>query len=70
MIPEGHETATWFRCLALISTFVHFGLLIFCLAFVGAYTMIFNLAQCFFVYSVYLTVRETEMIIYILLLIG
>ena len=69
-IPADHDTAIWFRCLALISTVVHFGLLIFCLAFVGVYPMIFNLLQCFFVYSVYLTVRETEMVVYILLLIG
>ena len=58
------------RCLALISTIVHFGMLIFCLALVGLYPMLFNLAQCFFVYSVYLTVREKEMVVYLLLLLG
>ena len=69
-VPEGHEDARWFRVIALISTFVHFGLLIFCLALVGPYAMLFNLGQCFFVYSVYLTLREREMAVYLLLLIG
>ena len=69
-IPVGNEEATWMRCIALISSFVHFGMLIFCLALVGVYPMLFNLAQCFFVYSVYLTLREREMAVYLLLLMG
>ena len=70
VIPEGNEEAKWMRCIALISSFVHFGMLIFCLALVGVYPMLFNIAQCFWIYSVYLTLREREMLFYLLLLMG
>ena len=64
--PEGD----WLRCTSLISVFIHNGLFVFCLALVGFYPMIFNLAQACVSYSVYLTLREREIAVYIFLLCG
>ena len=43
---------------------------IFCLALVGAGAMVFNFLQGLWAYSVYLTLREREAIVYLLLLAG
>ena len=66
------ETAEgdWIRRLCVISTIIHLGLFVFCLALVGFGAMIFNCCQIMMSYSVYLTLREREMALYILLLLG
>ena len=64
--PEGE----WMRCLSLISMIIHQCLFIFCLALVGAGPMVLNFLQACWVYSVYLTMREREMIVYMILLLG
>ena len=62
--------ANWLRCVCLIATITHFTLIIFCLAFCGFGPMAFNFFQAAFAYSCYLTLREREMIVYIILLVG
>ena len=63
---EGH----WMRCIALISCILHNCLFVFCLALVGAGPMIMNFLQACWVYSVYLTMREREMVIYLILILA
>ena len=67
---QNKKWGDWMRCVCLIATVLHFVLIVFCLAFCGFGPMIFNFFQCMFVYSVYLTLREREMIGYLLLLVG
>ena len=64
--PEGD----WMRCICFLSVLLHNGLFIFCLALVGAGPMILNFLQAMWIYSVYLTLREREMIVYCLLVLG
>ena len=60
----------WLRCVMCIATILHFGMGLFCMALVGFGAMILNILQCIWSYSVYLTLRQREMIFYILLLMG
>ena len=60
----------WMRCVSLITCIIHVGLLVFCLALVGAGAMIMNFLQAAWIYSVYLTMREREMVVYLILLLG
>ena len=64
--PEGE----WMRCMSFITCIVHNGMFVLCLALVGFGAMIFNFLQAVWIYSVYLTLREREMIVYLILLLG
>ena len=60
----------WLRCIMCIATVMHFGMALFCMALVGFPAMILNMLQCLWTYSVYLTLREREMCLYILALLA
>ena len=60
----------WLRCVMGIACFLHFGMALFCMALVGFPAMILNFIQSIWAYSVYLTLRQREMIVYILALLG
>ena len=60
----------WLRCVMAIATFLHFGMALFCMALVGFPAMILNFIQSIWSYSVYLTLREREMILYIVALLA
>ena len=60
----------WLRCVNAIATFIHFGMALFCMALVGFPPMILNILQCIWSYSVYLTLREREMCLYLLALLA
>ena len=62
---EGH----WLRKMSLFAAIVHAGLTIMGLAMVGFMCMMFNALQLMIVYSVYLTLREREVWIYMFLLL-
>ena len=66
--PENAE-AHWLRCNLLIATIVHSGLAFFCLALVGFWPMVINLLQACVVYSCYLTMREREIVVYLILIV-
>ena len=58
------------RTVSLISCILHNLLFIFCLALVGAGPMVFNFLQAAWIYSVFLTMRQREMVVYLLLVLG
>ena len=60
----------WLRCINCIATLMHFGMALFCMALVGFPAMILNILQCIWSYSVYLTLREREMCLYLLALLA
>ena len=60
----------WMRKISLVSCIIHNLLFVFCLALVGAGPMILNFLQAMWTYSVFLTLREREMAVYLLLLAG
>ena len=64
------EEGQWLRCCCAISTVVHFCLFVFCMALVGAPSMLLNLFQSAVIYSCYLTLRERELAVYIVLVCG
>ena len=64
--PEGD----WLRRMLFISLFVHAGLAGWALALIGFWPMIINLAQLAWAYSCYLTLREREIAVYMVLLLA
>ena len=52
-----------------LATVVHLGLTMMCLACVGFWPMLINLMQCCSAYSCYLTLRERQVWVYMVLLI-
>ena len=69
--PKKAETkeGEWMRFVSKISTVVHTILVALCLALIGFSPLIFNFLQAMWSYSVYLTLREREMALYIFLLL-
>lgn len=65
-----NEFGHWLRCVMLIATILHFGMALFCMALVGFTAMILNFLQCMWSYSVFLTLREREMVLYLLALLA
>ena len=62
------EEGSWLRKTLGIATFVHFGLLVMCLAAVGFWPMLINMFQCMSAYSCYLTLREKQAWIYMFMI--
>ena len=62
---EGH----WLRRMLFIAAFCHFGLSIWALAIIGFWPMFFNLLQLTSSYSCYLTLRERQIWIYMIILV-
>ena len=58
------EEGDWLRGSLSVATFIHFGLMIMCMAAVGFWPMFINLFQCLSAYSCYLTLRERQAWIY------
>ena len=54
--------------MCLIATLLHFTLVLLSLALIGFKPMVFNLVQVCWVYSCYLTLREREVVVYLLIL--
>ena len=69
-VEPDYAAGNWFRCIALISCILHNLLFIFCLALVGAGPMIINFLQAVWCYSIFLTLREREMIVYMVMILG
>ena len=61
---EGH----WLRRMVFIAMILHCGLAIVNLAMVGFWGMFFNLVQAAWSYSCYLTLREREIWVYMVIL--
>ena len=62
---EGH----WLRKVCLIATICHLSMTILGLALVGFQCMILNLLECLWMYSCYLTLREREVWVYMIILL-
>ena len=54
--------------MCLIATLLHFTLVLLSLALIGFKPMLFNLVQVIWVYSCYLTLREREVVVYLVVL--
>ena len=63
-----NEASRCLRNVLLIATLLHFTLVLLSLALIGFKPMIFNLAQVMICYSCYLTIREREVVFYLLVL--
>ena len=61
---EGH----WLRRMCAVATFVHFGLTVLGLAMIGFGTMIMNFLLSCWAYSCFLTLREREVWLYMIVL--
>ena len=68
-IPDENKPGLWLRCMLLIAVVVHMGLSFFSLAIVGFYPLVINLIQASWSYSCQLTMRERQIVIYLVLLL-
>ena len=66
------ETAEgdWLRRMLFVAMIIHAGLAAWALALIGFVPMILNLLQLAWSYSCYLTLREREVLVYMILLLG
>ena len=55
--------------MCLTATIIHFILTLLSLALIGFKPMVFNLIQCMWSYSCYLTLRERECVVYLIILL-
>ena len=64
------EEGRWLRTCTCIATIIHTLLYLLCLAIVGFLPMILNILNAAWAYSCYLTLRERELAVYFVILIG
>ena len=63
-----NEASRWMRLMLLVATLLHFTLVLLSLALIGFKPMVFNLTQVMICYSCYLTLREREVVFYLVVL--
>ena len=64
-----NHDAVWLRKMCLLAGFIHGSLALLAMALIGFWPMIFNLLQFFWIYSCYLTLREREVVFYLVILL-
>ena len=65
-----NEVSYWLRMMLLVASILHFTLTMLSLALIGFKPMVFNLIQVMWSYSCYLTLREREVVVYLLILVA